>query len=180
MTSLRALQMRNVPTAATRPPRSVALFFAAHLEKRSVNSATNNSVTKHASRCTSMRFSVMLLFSVSCSQNDPENAMVFHAIQQPRPRYVKLGACRSMDVSASENRSAMFAVVLLCARWLCAAPSSGQRLSGIAAIQESGGYGNLRRERRDAVAPPSCRCGLREQGTEVCSRWRFRFPEELT
>ena len=33
----------------------------------------------------------MLLLSVSCSQNDPENAMVFHAVQQPRPRYVKLG-----------------------------------------------------------------------------------------
>ena len=63
-----------------------------------------------------MRFSVMLLLFVSCSQNDPENAMVFHAIQQPRPRYVRLGACRSMDASAFENRSAMPAVVLLCAR----------------------------------------------------------------
>ena len=180
MTSLRALQMRNVPTAATRPPRSVALFFAAHLEKRSVNSATNNSVTKHASRCTSMRFSVMLLFSVSCSQNDPENAMVFHAIQQPRPRYVKLGACRSMDVSASENRSAMFAVVLLCARWLCAAPFSSQIAISPRFLNGRHAAKPLAGRRRDAVAPPSCRCGLREQGTEVCSRWRFRFPEELT
>lgn len=57
----------------------------------------------------------MLLLSVSCSQNDPENAMVFHAIQQPRPRYVKLGACRSMDASAFENRSEALAVVFPCA-----------------------------------------------------------------
>ena len=42
----------------------------------------------------------MLLLSVSCSQNDPENAMVFHAIQHLKPRYVSVGACRSMDASA--------------------------------------------------------------------------------
>ena len=49
-TSLRALQMRSVPTAAARPPMNVVRFFATHLEKRSANSATNNSVMKHASR----------------------------------------------------------------------------------------------------------------------------------
>lgn len=65
----------------------------------------------------------MLLLSVSCSQNDPENAMVFHAIQQPRPRYVKLGACRSMDASAVENRSETLAVAFPCARWFCAVSS---------------------------------------------------------
>ena len=68
----------------------------------------------------------MLLLSVSCSQNDPENAMVFHAIQQPRPRYVKLGACRSMDASAFENRSEALAVVFPCARWFRAAWSCSQ------------------------------------------------------
>ena len=126
ITSLRALQMRKVPTAATRPPMNVVRFFATHLEKRSANSATSSSVMKHASRCTSMRFSVMLLLSVSCSQNDPENAMVFHAIQQPRPRYVKLGACRSMDASAFENRSEALAVVFSCTRWFRAASSCSQ------------------------------------------------------
>ena len=105
---------------------NVVRFFATHLEKRSANSATSSSVMKHASRCTSMRFSVMLLLSVSCSQNDPENAMVFHAIQQPRPRYVKLGACRSMDASAFENRSEALAVVFPCARWFRAASSCSQ------------------------------------------------------
>lgn len=68
----------------------------------------------------------MLLLSVSCSQNDPENAMVFHAIQQPRPRYVKLGACRSMDANAFENRSEALAVVFSCTRWFRAASSYSQ------------------------------------------------------
>ena len=102
---------------------NVVRFFATHLEKRSANSATSDSVMKHASRCTSMRFSVLLLLSVSCSQNDPENAMVFHAIQQPRPRYVKLGAYRSMDASAVENRSETLAVAFPCVRWFCVVSS---------------------------------------------------------
>ena len=104
-TSARALHSSSVPAHATTPPMSVVRFFAIQREQRSENSATAASVTKQASRCTSMRFSAMLLLSVSCSQNDPENAMVFHAIQHPKPRYVSVGACRSMDASAFENRS---------------------------------------------------------------------------
>ncbi len=124
ITSLRALQMRKVPTAATRPPMNVVRFFATHLEKRSANSATSSSVMKHASRCTSMRFSVMLLLSVSCSQNDPENAMVFHAISSPgqdTSSWVPVGRwTRARSRIARKRLRSSFS----CARWFRAASSS--------------------------------------------------------
>ena len=112
----------------------------------------------------------MLLLSVSCSQNDPENAMVFHAIQQPRPRYVKLGACRSMDASAFENRSEALAVVFPCARWFRVASSCSQfaispRFSiGVCVAGEK------------KVRSPFRHFGTCEQGTEVRSRCGLRSP----
>lgn len=77
--------MTSVPTDATNAPANVVRFFAKTSGARRDASAHTSSVAMHARRCVIISVAVTELLSVSCSQNAPENAMVFHAFQHPMP-----------------------------------------------------------------------------------------------
>ena len=82
----RTRQIIAVPSDAMMAPPIVTRFFASASGKRFESKAMARSVATHAARCVSISVMDTLLLSVSCSQNDPENAMVFHAFQHPKPR----------------------------------------------------------------------------------------------